>query len=423
MRLNSVFTRGIGVLIVRVSGAALQLVLVALAVALFPIGDVGQNAILWSAAVIARVGGTLGLDLYILRELPSLWDKSQPEFGLRCKSIVLSLVKILLPLILVALSGGLWLAHFEKLERDLAIALPVVLLASAVQRLWSCQLRARGQLMLGQTLDAIALPLLAIVFLLTTWAWAPHLFIVGQCTSIVMISIVMFFILRRDWRHPGKLRTLTSKEWKDVAPLGVGSGLSVLASRAPIMFVGASSISQAASFEIGQRVHSAATLASASATAVLFPRVKGLIDRGQTKQLLRELASSAVLGLIPALLILAGLLVIGADRADSLLGNEYSGAWATAVILSIAACINAITGLCHGVLAMANSTRSFWMIAATQAAITFVYGIFFFDGQAEHMAIFVLSAELARGIVLAIITSRLFRTTAQVSPKILEEVV
>lgn len=422
MRQNSIFSRGVGVLAIRISGAALQLALVAMAVALFPITDVGHNAILWSTAVIARVGGTFGIDLYLLRELPSLWNRSQSEFALRCKGLMASLLKVLIPILIVAIVGIIWLFHLDKIDRDLAFALPIVALSSSLQRLWSCQLRARGQLMVGQLFDAVALPLVAIIFLTISSIWAPHLFIAGQCAAIILVSLVMFGLLRRDWKQPGRPQLLSIRDWKDIVPLGVGSALSVLASRGPILFVGASSVAQAASYEIGQRIHSAATLASASATAVLFPRVKGLINTGQTKQLWRELASSAVLGLVPALLILAGLLLVGGNRTEALMGPEYGGAWLTAVILSGAACINAVTGLCHGVLAMAGSSRAFWVIAAIQAAATFIYGVLFFDGTASHMALFVLGAELCRGALLTILTRRLITRVAKWTPESIEEV-
>ncbi|MFJ7748560.1 lipopolysaccharide biosynthesis protein [Arthrobacter sp. NPDC097144] len=409
-RKNSQFSRSFSVLLIRVGGAALQLILVALAVALFPVHDVGQNAILWSAAIMARVGGTLGLDLYILRELPSLWEDSQAEFGLRSKGILQSLLWVLIPVTILLFAGGIWLDSIGSLDIQMAYAIPLVVFASALQRLWSCQLRARGQLMLGQTLDAIVLPSAAIGFLIASHTWAPHLFIAGQCASIVLLSAVMSALLRSDFRQKGKQKRLTRRDWKQVVPLGAGSGLSVLSSRAPIMFVGAASITQAASYEIGQRIHSAATLASASATAVLFPRVKGHIKRGDTRQLLRELVSAVFLGVIPALFILIGLLLAGPERTQLLMGPEYAGAWATAIVLAAAACVNSVTGLCHGVLAMAGSGQAFWIIAAVQASITLVYGVFYFDGVSVHMATFALIMEIGRGIVLLVLTRRLLKS-------------
>lgn len=420
---NRIYSRGIGVLAIRISGAALQLLLVALAVALFPIGDVGNNAILWSSAIISRVGGTLGLDLYLLRELPSLWAESRRDFGLRCKGLLVSLISVLAPLILFLACGLIWLVQNGSFSRDLAIAIPVVVVASALQRLWSCQLRARGQLMLGQMLDAVALPFCAVLALLASHTWAPSLFLAGQAAAIIAISLLMFGLLLSDWRQPGKFRILTTREWKEVVPLGAGSALSVLASRAPILFVGASSVSQAASYEIGQRINSAATLASASATAVLFPRVKGIIGKRATRQLFQELVSSAVLGLVPALVILLGLLVVGSNRAETLMGPEYAGAWLTAVVLTAAACVSAVTGLCHGVLAMAGSGRAFWVIAAIQASVTFAYGIFFFDGEAIHMAMFALCAEFGRGILLIVLMRQLFTKIARMPPISVKEII
>lgn len=419
--MRHIFSRGIVVLAVRISGAGLQLVLVALAVALFPIHDVGLNAILWSTAVIARVGGTLGLDLYTLRELPSLWENSRIEFGVRCRGLLLSLMTVLAPLVVTILLGCLWLVGRGTFDRDLALAVPIVLLASAMHRLWSCQLRARGQLILSQTLDAVVLPLIAIALLVASSFWAPSLFIAGQCMAIVLVPLIMLGLLMRELRQPGKTSPLSFSEWKQVIPLGAGSALSVLASRTPILFVGAASAPQAASYEIGQRIHSAATLASSSATAVLFPRVKGLIARHDTKQLMRELSSSSILGLIPALFILGCLIVLGENRTEALIGPEYSGAWATAVVLSIAACLTAVTGLCHGVLAMAGASRTFWIIAAIQASITFAYGVFFFDGEALHMAIFALVAEMFRGAILAILTKRLLTMVAAAAPTLMKE--
>lgn len=422
MRKNNLLSKSFGVLLIRIGGAALQLALVALAVAFFPVNDVGQNAILWSAAIMARVGGTFGLDLYVLRELPTLWEDSQSEFGHRSKGILLSLLRVLLPLVIVLLAVGFWLASLDLFHLEMALALPVVVFASALQRLWSCQLRARGQLMMGQTLDAVILPLTAIIFLFSSHLWAPHLFIAGQAASIVLVTLLMSALLWTDLRRSGRHQQLIARDWKQVIPLGVGSGLSVVASRAPIMFVGAASITQAASFEIGQRIHSAATLASASATAVLFPRVKGHIKQGDARQLLRELLSASVLGLIPALCILIGLVLVGPERTQLLMGPDYAGAWATAVVLAAAACVNSVTGLCHGVLAMSGSGQAFWIIAAIQASITLVYGLFYFDGVAVHMATFVLMMEIVRGTALLLLMSRLLKNIAMPMHKMESEI-
>lgn len=388
------------VLALRILGAALQLLLLALGVIFFPIDDVGRNGMLWTCAVLARVGGTLGLDLYTLREMPEVWRKKELRtFYERCRGMTRSLGVVMLVASTLICLGFLMLAMHNLFDWKLAFCIPVVLLSSSMQRLFSCQIRARGQIVASQAFDALVIPATAIVMLLLALLWEPDFFIYGQVAAIVA-STLMTRIL---WRCPEKNLTskwLTRHEWRTILPLGMGSALSVASSRAPLLFVGAGSISQAAIYDVGQRIHSSATLASTSASAVLLPRVKTLLVAGDRPLFIKQLGITSATGLIPAVVILCALLLLGPDRMGEVLGPEYNQAWPVSVVLVVSACVTALAGLCHGVLAMAGRTRAFASIALIQLIAVITYGLFFSRGDAISMATFVAVVEIVRATVL-----------------------
>lgn len=398
------------VLLIRVGGAALQLLLVALAVWLFPIREVGLNGILWTCAVIARGVGPIGADLYVLREMTPIWDGNErAHFFAMCRGISLGLARVLvLPLLLI--TGALVAASvIGRVPWSLSLVLPVVILASVAQRLWSNQMRAQGRVMLSQFAEGLMVPVLAVVFLLGSAAVDARTLLYGQALAIVLGAAVLWALLMRGQDKSVRYR-MDRHIWRAILPLGAGTGLSVLAARLPILFVGSYSAVQAAHYDIGQRVHSAATLASQSAATVFLPRVRRLVHDGNGRQLARELATSTAVGLVPAVLVTCALLLVGPERTEELLGAEYTGTWAVALLLSVAAVLNAATGLCHGLLAMTGHARAFLVIAAVQCVVVLGYGLFLFTGSAVEMAWFFVGAEFFRSMLLVTLAVRVFRS-------------
>lgn len=399
----------LSVLAVRVGGAALQLVLVGLAVMFFPIREVGYNGILWTTAVIARGVGPLGTDLYALREMPALWEsKERAQFFAMCRGMSVDLFKLLVfptAVLGVALAAAV---DADRVPWDLAVALPVAVVCSAAQRLWSTQIRCQERIVLSQIVEGVLMPLLAILLMLVSAMAAPSTFILGQALAMVVGAWLSWALLVRGQDRSSRFR-MDGATWRTVVPLGVGSGLSVLASRLPILFVGLHSAVQAAHYDIGQRVHSAATLSSQAAAAVFLPRVRQLTLASRIRQMARELVTASALGAVPAALVVIGLWAVGPQRIEAALGPEYAGTWEIGMLLGFAALVNASTGLCHGLLAMTGHSRTFMVIAALQCVLVVGFAALF-SGSAVDMAWFVVAAELARSVVLVALAVHVFKS-------------
>jgi O-antigen/teichoic acid export membrane protein len=252
-------------------------------------------------------------------------------------------------------------------------------------------------------------PMLAILMLCVSARMDYSSLLPGQALAMVVGAACTWRLLARGQDRSERYR-MDRSTWRLIVPLGVGTGLSVLASRLPMLFVGGHSALQAAHYDIGQRVHSAATLASQSAATVFLPRVRRLAVERRTRQLAWELIMSTAIGLAPALAITLGLLLVGPERTEEMLGPEYAGTWTVAVLLSVAAVLNTGTGLCHGLLAMTGNSRSFLVIAMVQCIVVIGYGLFVFTGSAVEMAQFFIGAELFRGLLLLALVVGVFRS-------------
>lgn len=405
MSSRSLVNSSLIVLFVRILGASLQVVLVAVAVAYFPIELVGANAVLWSCAIVARVSGTLGLDLFVLRELPVLWTTDRDRFRRTCGIINRSLGAVLVG-IYCLLASFLFLSLRGDSFLELAVVVPVVMFVSSFHRLWSVEIRARGSIIFSQVLDTIFAPTLAIAAMLVSAAISPDLLLVGQMIALSCAALVVRIFVQVPAQARGGF--LSWGQWKGILPLGVGTLFSVVASRGPLLVVSYVSVSQAAIYDVGQRFHSAATLASTSASSVFLPRVNEHVVNRRSATLTRELISTSIIGAVPAGLIVAGLFAIGPYRFEDLLGVEYAGAWRTTVLLTSAGLVTALFGICHGFLAMVNRAKSFVAIAAVQAAAVIILGALLLPSASE-MALILLLLEVCRGIVLCIMVTRFVR--------------
>lgn len=385
--------------VVRLAGAFFQILLVALAVWQFPVDTVGQNAILWSTAVLGRVGGALGFDLFSLRELPAQTSEQKPDY-LKARSInkthayiwvLIGVLTYIAFLILSDVSMIMWL-------------LPIAFISSSMHRLYSCQLRAFGSIYKSQILDSLLVPTLAIIFLLFSMICNKDYFLVGQTLAMAIgaFSVWMSLKLPRE----GKAPLLKMSDVVSSLPLGLGAMLSVVASRSPIFILGSHSIGQVAVLDIGQRVHSAASIAAASASNILLPRVRQLHNSSDFGTLRSQIRLGSLTGAIPGLVIALVLILLGPDNVAMVLGDEYAGAWAVTILMSLAACVSAIGGISHGVLAMMGKNRLFTLVAFVHAVLT-ISMTWIFATTATTAAVVILALEVVRCMILIIISHKI----------------
>ena len=65
------------VMSIRIGGAALQMLLVAVVALRFPVEMVGLNGVMWAVALVARAAGTFGLDTSGMRSQSPLWAEGR----------------------------------------------------------------------------------------------------------------------------------------------------------------------------------------------------------------------------------------------------------------------------------------------------------------------------------------------------------
>ena len=67
------------VMSIRIGGAALQMLLVAVVALRFPVEMVGLNGVMWAVALVARAAGTFGLDTSGMRSQSPLWAEGRHD--------------------------------------------------------------------------------------------------------------------------------------------------------------------------------------------------------------------------------------------------------------------------------------------------------------------------------------------------------
>ncbi|KAA9393866.1 hypothetical protein FCK90_09345 [Kocuria coralli] len=395
--------QSLAVLAIRIGGAVLQMLLVAVVALRFPVEDVGLNGLVWSIALVARMAGTFGLDTSGVREQAPLWAANHRRRArmlarrdTRTVRVIWSSVgaAALVTAVAAEIMGypGRWLLVFWA-----------VATASAFARLFMVQRMARQMPVAGQFLESVALPFFGLAAALTASFTRPELLIPGQIAAFVLTAVIMWWISpvpgRRMSHYRDRGEDVPRTPWRVALPLGMGAALTALCVRGPMFVLSARSLAMAGTYDVAQRIQSAGAMGTSAVTTVFSPRIAVSVrDRARLWRLVGEAAVASAI--LPALLLIF-LLVAGERSLVALLGEEYSGTWGAAVILVISTLINATTSATSNVLMLGGYERWFMRIAGVQLLI--VVGGAWLTGAdtAPAMAVWVLVGEVFRSAAMA----------------------
>lgn len=381
------------VMSIRIGGAALQMLLVAVVALRFPVEMVGLNGVMWAVALVARAAGTFGLDTSGMRSQSPLWAEGRhDEARAIARRDARALLRIWAVLTVLALAASL-IVQLTAGTGGLVLVLYGVAVSSALGRLFMVQRVARQAPLAGQFLESVALPGLALLIAIASALLAPQLLIPGQVAAFVIISIA-FWRLSPSAGPPPPSVTVPPVPWGQSLILAAGSALTALSVRGLMFLLGARSLAATGTYEVAQRIQSAGAMGTTAVATVFMPRIAmSVTRRGRLVALVLEAA--AVSAVLPTLL-LGFLLVLGEQRIVDLLGPEYQGTWGASVILVVATLINALTSATSNVLMFGGRERLFMVISGAQLVLVVGGAWLVGTDTAVGMAWWMLIGELLR---------------------------
>lgn len=427
------------VLGIRVAGAVLQMLLVGAVALRFSVEGVGLNGVVWAVALVARMAGTVGVDVMGMRAAAPLWAAGQ---GGRARAVahrdlraVSALWGCALGLLLLT-CAGMALTHHAW---SLVLALGIVAAASAFERLFVVQRQARGWPVLGQLLESVALPALGLLGVLLAAAFAPHLLVLSQVAAFVLIAGILWVVspagpfspgpgvpvppvlgMRGRRRPAGRHRTGVRRRsggrhvrgadprrnggvepvpWRSAVIVGAGSALTALCVRGPMFVLGSSSLATAGVYEVAQKVQSGGAMGTSAVATVFASRIA--VALRSPRMLVRLLVQAAGSSLVLPVGLLVFLLAVGSEGLVRLLGDDYRGAWTAATVLVAATVVNAVTSSFSNVLMLGGRERIFTVISALQMLIVVGGALVTGARTAETMAMWVLGGEAFRSLCMA----------------------
>lgn len=387
------------VLGIRVGGAGLQLVMVWAVASVYSIEEVGLNGLLWSVALVARMAGPVGLDTTGMKSQAPLWDSGN---GKEARALARRDVRALGRVWLILLSiFAILAAGAQVLLGDygiMIIAFGIVAFVSAMQRIFITQRQAQKKPLLGQFMESILLPTLAIVGVYASAAFARNMFMMSQVLAFILVALLLFFL-----SPARKLRMCPATEpvpWGVASTLAIGSTLTGLTVKAPMFLMGLQSLTAAGTYEVAQKVQSAGSMGTTSVATVFMPRIVSFMSH--SRQLTVLITQAAAMSMIVPLILLCVLLSVGEDGLLSILGDEYAGAWSASVLLMVAVVMNAATSGVSNVLMLGGQQRLYLAISISQLTILLSGATLSGVTSANEIAIWVIVAEGFRSMSLLV---------------------
>ena len=386
------------VMSIRIGGAALQMLLVAVVALRFPVEVVGLNGIMWAVALVARAAGTFGLDTSGMRSQSPLWAEGRhDEARAIARRDARALLRIWAVLTVLALAASL-IVQLAGGAGGLVIVLYGVAVSSALGRLFMVQRVARQAPLAGQFLESVALPGLALLIAIASALLAPQLLIPGQVAAFVIISVAFWRLSPTAGPPPPASVTVPPVPWGQSLILAAGSALTALSVRGLMFLLGARSLAATGTYEVAQRIQSAGAMGTTAVATVFMPRIAmSVTQRGRVVALVLE---AAVVSAVLPTLLLGFLLVLGEHRIVDLLGPEYQGTWGASVILVVATLINALTSATSNVLMLGGRERLFLVISGAQLVLVVGGAWLLGTDSAVGMAWWMLIGELLRSCAM-----------------------
>lgn len=398
----SLAIRVTGLFGIRIGGALLLILQVAAVAYLFGLDVVGINGIFWSAVVISRVAGPLGLDILGLKDTANQDGEASESM---IASVALRDTRALAYIwgTVVAITLVVWgLASLAwQPTGALGPVLAVSCAASAFQRLWFVSLLARGRSIFGQLLESIAIPVAAIAAAWLTPPSNPEAFLLGQGAAVVLITLI--FGASALWPVLKRRVAVEPVRWKTALTIALGATLTALAVRSPIFLVGMTSNRAAGEYDIAQRFQSAGSVSVSAVSTAVMPRLSVSLQKYRRWETLKLLVASALMSCFLPFTIALVLVVVGPGWVGEVMGPEYGALWLPSLLLTVSSFVNALTSSVGNALSLGGHERFFAWISAFQLCAIISVALVAGPVDAFEMATIVLAAECLRSLLLVLI--------------------
>jgi O-antigen/teichoic acid export membrane protein len=391
---------------IRMTGAVLQFVVLALYARRYDMAAVGHFAVLNAIWTFSRQVLPLGTDVIVLRDLPGYIADRRVSVGLRyVRENEWSVVRRAFAVVGV---GALVLLVWPVVR---AVDVPLGLLilgvpVYAVQAVYAAELRASGQQVLGQIPESVVLPGVQLLLLMPVWQLRSPSLALG--VAAVVASTFLFVLVRlrrRRWALPAGDEDRSPLEFTDARAASRRVAISQIANavalRSPVVLVSVIAGAEAAAiFEFAQRGLLVSALLVSAVGVVVSPVFAETHRLGTRTDLERVWAAASLMAGLPTLAVLMGAALMPSSTFERLLPG-YSAALTPLVLLLIAGALNALLGTASNLLHMTGGEARVAWANACQALVAVGAGFalipsFGVDGAAVAW----LAATLAREILV-----------------------
>lgn len=227
---------------------------------------------------------------------------------------------------------------------------------------------------------------------------------VGAATIAALFAFGYWFWVCRDHQPVQRPvpRYETRKWLASLLPLSLITAASLLNSRLDILMLGILSVAEdVARYGIAVQLAGLVVMGQTIVNSIVAPKIARLYRESDHTDLHRMITHAARLSATIALVVFLGISLLGAQVIEALLGQDYSGAWTIALILSGGHLFSSMMGPVAKVMSMTGNERTMarlvWLSALANAALNLflvpIYG-------AAGAAVATVAAQLIRQIFM-----------------------
>jgi hypothetical protein len=397
---RSLLVSGGQVIAVRGAGALLMLALLYVTARFFDTSTLGATGVLWSIALIGRVGGPLGLDVLGMRRIAPLWASGRDEAARQASEGDFRwLARIYVPVIALALVACcVFFATGAGIGWMLAALGAACFSANALQGLVSAQLRAAGHLMASQAPESMGIPLLALAGTMAVRGASTLAVVAAQSAAILLVS------LWYSWVRPGRASGPMNQgyELRSMVAVAGATIATAVALRVPVIIVASFGLHRAGLYDAGQRMQAIVALGVTSASVVVTPRLAVLVPSRRLRDAAHLVIGAGTLAAVPGFVMLATFFAFPHLMGD-VLGTRFSLSQSIAIALLVAATVNAMTSLCGNLLIMMHGENAFFVIAVLHMTVLVICALFVASDPLK-VALVVMGVQVAREATITLVT-------------------
>ncbi|RME67329.1 MAG: hypothetical protein D6782_02775 [Alphaproteobacteria bacterium] len=364
----------------------------------------GQYALIMQTAALLAIAGLMGLDVGVVRHLAKAIAERKPvASSLLVRILSLGLAMTASVSVLLALGRNwVWPLLFgQNIAHDFLIVLCFLVVGRGLSQLVSGLLRSQHHFALATavwTLFISALSALALAFGLAEDVkdalWAG---LFGASFGAV-VGIAVLFLSRSPIANP--IDVPIKAIIVSSLPLWLSGLLQVMSEWYGLVVAARMiGVADAGLFRVSVQIASTLMIVSATIFSVYSARISAAFHAGDRASAAQLARSAAIAGsLLAAPLAIA--ILLGADPLLAQIGPEFSDAFPTVLILTIAQLLIALTGPCGLVLAMSGHEKLNLLISlsASMALLVLAPVAAMFSGL-EGLAICVATVLVSRNLV------------------------